>query len=404
VYVVSPPIVANGHVGAITPSSAARYATGSHDRRGISLQRRMLPMALVLLGLLSGCQPAAAPEPGVSPALPASPTAYPDLASVPPRPRLTYTVEQRREIADELVADRENARYRSEELAYATGRRDTPPAPLPPPAPPAPAAAPPPAAGPPPGDGEIARQYVEASLNEASDDRDLGDFMKRLDRKVPDPAGPGTLVEAVKAVVPGGPAQGRAQPSAEATPAPTPAAPSIAAVGVDNGEPAPPQPGALERFGSFLGGVLGLEGSEAPPATAVAQAEPAPAAPAPPAPAPPAAPAKSAAAAQAPGKPKQAVPVLPVGSVVARVPFREQSSALTPGAETQLARALELAQAARTGLRIVAPANDTGLGIDRARTVAVSLMRLGAPASQLDTRTGGAGSEVLVYLAPRRTS
>jgi hypothetical protein len=134
----------------------------------------------------------------------------------------------------------------------------------------------------------------------------------------------------------------------------------------------------------------------------VAQAEPA--APAPPAPAPPAAPAVSVAAAQPPRKPKQAVPILPVGSVVARVPFRERSTALAPGAETQLTRALELARAANTGLRIVAPTTDAGLGIDRARTVAVSLMRLGAPASQLDTRTGGPGSEVLVYLAPRRTS
>ena len=347
-----------------------------------------MPAGLLLLGLLlSGCQPASGPEPGVSPAQPASPAAYPDLASVPPRPRLTYTVEQRREIADELVADREHASYRRAELDYATGRSRTPPAPLPP-APPAPAPAAAPEVGPPPGDAAIARQYVETSLNEASDDRDLGDFMKRIDRKIPDPAGPATVVEAVEAVMPGGSA-----PAAEAQP-PASATEPIARVGVDGGEAATPKPGTLERFGSFLGGVLGLESGEAAPATAVAQAASAAPSPAPgPAVTPP-----------PPRKPKQAVPILPVGSVVARVPFRERSTTLAPGAETQLARALELARAANTGLRIVAPATDAGLGIDRARTVAVSLMRLGAPAGQLDTRAGGPGSEVVVYLAPRRTS
>jgi outer membrane protein OmpA-like peptidoglycan-associated protein len=396
VYVVSPPTVANAHVGAIAPPAAARYAAGGHAQRGISLQRSIVPAGLLLLGLLlSGCQPASGPEPGVSPAQPASPAAYPDLASVPPRPRLTYTVEQRREIADELVADREHASYRRAELDYATGRSATPPAPLPP-APPAPAPAAAPEVGPPPGDAAIARQYVETSLNEASDDRDLGDFMKRIDRKIPDPAGPATVVEAVEAVMPGGSA-----PAAEAQP-PASATEPIARVGVDGGEAATPKPGTLERFGSFLGGVLGLESGEAAPATAVAQAAPAPTAPAPPA-----APAASAAPSPAvtpPRKPKQAVPILPVGSVVARVPFRERSTTLAPGAETQLARALELARAANTGLRIVAPATDAGLGIDRARTVAVSLMRLGAPAGQLDTRSGGPDSEVVVYLAPRRTS
>jgi Meckel syndrome type 1 protein len=352
------------------------------------LQRSILPAGFLLLGLLlAGCQRASGPEPGVSPAVPASPTAYPDLASVPPRPRLTYSVEQRRAIADALVADREHARYRRAELDYATGSSATPPVP-PPPAPPPPAAAPPTAAGPPPGAAAIARQYVEASLNEASDDRDLRDFMKRLDRKIPDPAGPATVVKAVQAVMPGG-----SEPAAAA-----PATERVGQVGVDTGETAAPQPSALQRLGSFLGGVLGLESGEAAPATTMAG----------PAPAPPAAPAAGTAPSPSetppPRGPEQAVPVLPIGSVVARVPFPAHSTTLAPGAETQLSRAVELARAANAGLRIVAPATDAGLGIDRARSVAVGLMRLGAPASQLDTRTGGPGDEVVVYLAPRRAS
>ena len=54
-------------------------------------------------------------------------------------------------------------------------------------------------------------------------------------------------------------------------------------------------------------------------------------------------------------------------------------------------------------LRIVAPASPPALAIDRARAVAVSLMRLGASADQIDLSTGGLGEEVVVYVAPRRT-
>jgi hypothetical protein len=90
--------------------------------------------------------------------------------------------------------------------------------------------------------------------------------------------------------------------------------------------------------------------------------------------------------------------------VVARVPFPAGSAAPAAGAEAQLGRALELARAADTGLRIVAPPTRASLGMDRARTVAVGLMRLGAPADRLAVTTGGSGDEVLVYLSPPRAS
>jgi len=57
---------------------------------------------------------------------------YPPLQSVPPRPRLSYTVQQQREIVGALVADRENARYTSQVIRYRSGLSSMPPPPAPP--------------------------------------------------------------------------------------------------------------------------------------------------------------------------------------------------------------------------------------------------------------------------------
>ena len=222
--VVSPPTFANR---AIARRHRPRHATSRCNRRGIWQQRRRtLGCSLALAALLAGCGSGASPPPPA----PASPTDYPDLASVPARPNLSYTVEQRQAIGDALVADRANARYRQAELAFATGRSGTPPPAPPAPPPPATAAAPAPPVAPPPGAGPIARGYVDANLNAASDDGDLRDFMRRLDRPIPDPYGPRTVTQAVGL-------------------APRPAAAA--------------QEGVLDGFGSFLGGVLGLEGAGA---------------------------------------------------------------------------------------------------------------------------------------------
>jgi hypothetical protein len=353
VYLVNPSVLANadGHGRGIW-------------RHGAVARCGALALLLVLLG---GCQ-GSAPAEGDGPAEPLPPGEYPDLASVPPRPRLTYTVEQRRAIGDQLVADRENARYRAAELAYDTGRSAEPPPP-PPEAPAAPAAAPPPPP-PPAGDGPIARAYVDDNLDTSRDTGKLRRFMRRLDRRLPDPVGPPSVAVAVGLAGPAGdtPAAGGAAPAAPAA------------------SPPQPQASALERFGGFLGGILGIgAGDEAAPASAPA----APQLPVSTSPPPPAAPEPAA------GPPA----TLPAGSVVARVPFAAGSADPAAGAEAQLGRALELARAADTGLRIVAPPTQASLGMDRARTVAVGLMRLGAPADRLAVTTGGSGDEVLVYLA-----
>jgi hypothetical protein len=62
---------------------------------------------------------------------------YPPLQSVPPRPQLSYTVQQQREIAQALIADRENARYTSQVVRHRSGLSSLPPPPTPP-EPPAP--------------------------------------------------------------------------------------------------------------------------------------------------------------------------------------------------------------------------------------------------------------------------
>lgn len=216
-YVVNQPGAANATAQAITPQGPVWHAA-----RVISLQPRALA-GLAALALLGACQA----SPGTSPAIPASPASYPDLADVPPRPQLSYTIEQRREVARALVADRENARYRAAVLAHATGRSDTAPTPPPPP-PAAPAATPAEPAAPPPGERRIARGYVESSLNAAADDGDLRDFMRRMERPIPDPYGPRTVTQAV---------------------------------GLAPSEAGPDEEGGLAGFGSFLGGVLGLEPS-----------------------------------------------------------------------------------------------------------------------------------------------
>lgn len=302
--------------------------------------------AMLLVALLASCQ-STAPAPGDSPPRPVPPGDYPDLASVPPRPQLSYTVEQRRAIGNQLVADRANARYRAAELAYATGATSEPPVPAvadvaqPAGAVPAPVA--------PVGDPGIARAYVRSDLTIAADRGKLRQLMRRLEQPAPDPVGPASLVEAVGLIAPS------AVPApADGAEVPTAAAPS----------------NALDRFGDYLGGLLGFDdGAAASTEATVVVATP-----------------------------------LPLGSVVARVPFANRSVDLAAGAEDQLGRALEQARVADATLRIVGASSQTGMGLDRARAVAQGLMRLGAPADQLAVAAGGSGDEVVVYLAPRHAS
>ena len=79
----------------------------------------------VLMIVLASCQDVAE-QPGQIEAVTFDP-GYPSLHTVPPRPQLTYTVEQRRAIVDMLVADRANARYTEEVVRYRAGLSSEPP-------------------------------------------------------------------------------------------------------------------------------------------------------------------------------------------------------------------------------------------------------------------------------------
>ncbi len=289
---------------------------------------------MLLLALLAACQTAAT-KPGESPPRPVPPGEYPDLASVPPRPQLSYTVAQRAAIGNQLVADRANARYRGAELAYATGATKEPPAPPSTTVAPANAAPPLPITA---GDPDVARAYVRSDLIIAADKGKLRQLMRRLEQRAPDPVGPATLTEAVGLTAP------------STVPAP--------AAGANPGGDAPT---ALDR----LGGLLGLDDD----ASAAAAAKDAAATP------------------------------LPLGSVVARVPLGRAGVDPDADAAAQLARALDQARTANAALRIVGPAGETGAGLDQARAVAQDLIQLGARPDQLTVAVAGSGDEVLVYLA-----
>jgi hypothetical protein len=81
---------------------------------------RVTALALVPAAWLAACTEPVPPPAGeaaeVARAAAAEP--YPELARVPPRPRLGYTVEQRREIVRGLIADREHTRYEGETLRH----------------------------------------------------------------------------------------------------------------------------------------------------------------------------------------------------------------------------------------------------------------------------------------------
>jgi hypothetical protein len=104
---------------------------------------------------------------------------YPPLQSVPPRPQLSYTVQQQRQIVEALIADRENARYTSQVVRHRSGLSSLPPPPEPPePAPPVPA------------EPAVASQDDAVPERSLSEQETLVDFLGALFFGEPDPAEP----------------------------------------------------------------------------------------------------------------------------------------------------------------------------------------------------------------------
>ncbi len=140
---------------------------------------------LLLAVLLAGC---ADVGPAVPPELEAmrqraAAEPYPDLREVPPRPRLGYSIEQRRTIARTLAADRDNVAYEGRAL-----RRETGLAPAPAPA----ATSPSTTAGTATDDGDLAevpatvpedpgRAYVERTLRGPGRKGELDDLVEWME-------------------------------------------------------------------------------------------------------------------------------------------------------------------------------------------------------------------------------
>ena len=142
---------------------------------------------------------------------------YPPLQSVPPRPQLSYTVQQQRQIVEALIADRENARYTSQVVRHRSGLSSLPPPPEPPkPAPPIPAE---------PG---VASQDSAVPARSLSEQETLVDFLGALFFGEPDPPEPAEPQGSSESGVPDSAAS--SDPSSEATVDQAPVPPARSAV------------------------------------------------------------------------------------------------------------------------------------------------------------------------------
>jgi outer membrane protein OmpA-like peptidoglycan-associated protein len=307
-------------------------------------------VAALLALALAGCT--VGPDTGPDPEVEAAD--YPALSTVPPRPRLSYSIEQRRQIVDALVSDRANARYDREVARYEAGLAQAPPvgeapAVIPEPVPPEGGVEAKPTVPPaplPPGGGLIAELTVRQQVLTERNNGRLDSFLDILERQVD----LDRRAEAAGLGVPPDPVQrdglpGRSPPSA-AAPAPT-------------ATPTPEQRAAgLDTFSSYLGGVPGVDG---PPAA---------------------------------GSPRA------MGGEPFELTFAPGSRQPPADAEATLRAAASLARSERRRLVVEGHGSSPALGLDRARSVASWLMRLGAPPDMVSLEGGGAGETVTVHVLP----
>jgi outer membrane protein OmpA-like peptidoglycan-associated protein len=205
----------------------------------------------VVLLVLASCQNAAR-GPGPGEGMPAQP-GYPSLHTVPQRPQLSYTVEQRRAIVDGLIADRENARYSNQAVRYRAGLSGLPPpakAPVtaaPPTAPDAAAAQATPAPPPPP---DLPSAPPETQFDHY--DQDLDSFLEDVERSGADAPGPGAYAAPAGRAIVRAAAAWPPIPPAPADDGPVPATMGLPAAASAAGmRRAPPTPA---RVGTSLAG------------------------------------------------------------------------------------------------------------------------------------------------------
>jgi hypothetical protein len=375
-------------------------------RRSMIVQRLCsLVFGASLLGL-AGCTGGSTHEGETA----AASRGYPDIAEVPPRPHLGYTVEQRREIGNALLADRENARYERDQLLYETGRSLVPPQHETPQQLPMPAAVETKQEAPP---APSATRYVEERVLEETDDGSLGDFMDKLLRQR-------SSVEAADEAMSATPPPPEAP---AATAAGTPEEPAAAPARKADGKPPARRteegPRPLDRILSFFGVPVGggdatSEGSaEEPKPDREAAEEPSPAddAEAPPQPR------ALTGMAVAPTRtaPPQAAALEPASAALPSAVLAGQDPALTlaygpaevdvPPAQREALAALAASDASRKqGLSVIGHGATPAEALERARRAARALLQAGVPGDRLAIRAAGPGAEVLVFVRPQAPS
>ena len=344
--------------------------------------------AWVVVLVLASCQDVA--EQTATPE-PAAESGYPSLHTVPPRPQLSYPVEQRRAIVDGLIADREHARYTSQVIRYRTGLSTMPPpepqmvAEAPPQAGPetrddAASSPAPPASAPPEIEPRNETIYEEDELDSIMED--LLDDQAALDgnARAGPPGSEATTTSPADALVrPAGAPRGHAPDPDIAT---TPSARSHAPP-----PPAPARPPTASIRSAEVTTRSTVEAAGIVPTGSTSPIRPIP---------------RGAQIAVADGlvaidlEPVDE-PALAVGSIA----FDPGSATLPAGARPVLEQWLGEANAQGARVKIVAEAAAPALALDRARAIGLALVQGGLPADRLELSyaDAGGGDRARLFLA-----
>jgi outer membrane protein OmpA-like peptidoglycan-associated protein len=323
---------------------------------------------------------------------------YPSLHTVPPRPQLSYPVEQRRAIVDGLIADHENARYTSEVIRYRTGLSS-----LPPPAPRTLAAIPL-DVGPQAGDAAAAAPAItsappgdETATEVVREEDSLRSFMQdMLDAAEPPgeaPTGPSREPEARAAPLEDHPEPSEPAPDADpttassdrlrgSTPPPAPVKPATASVTEMAGATAREGP-RIEAAGTDR---VAPEADASRPAPGTAQIDVA----------------NGLVAIEAGGVDDRSMALESIAFAPGEaIAFAPGSAALPPDAQARLVQILDAVNAQGARVKIVGEAEAPDLALDRARAIGLALVQSGLPADRLEMSLarGGTADRARLFLA-----
>ena len=321
-------------------------------------------------------------------------TSYPNLATVPPPPTQALTTADLNKLTQNLIADRANAKYTSENLQAKFDEAAAPP----PPPPPAPAAGEAKPAGPPPAvpgsapvpgappaaaPGPAQTAAAQTATGAASPSASTGGAAAKGARKSGQPPEPGPMESSLQ------------PPQIGALPQP------------GQNQPAPPPPHQLSTPAASNPANATAPGAHLPAAPAAA---PMPAAigsakfqPAPPVPnLPPPVPIRTATATGA-GKPAKPPPPTVAYAQVADIAFSGDSTSLSDADRQTLGKILPRYREKPGPVRVVGYAgvgsgaaqqlNSYRTALDRAQAVAAALTKAGIPADKIQVEAAPAGGD-----------